>query len=124
MGTPYSSLPVPQGNYKKAGEGLFIRACGDRIMGNGFKLKEARFRLDVRKKFFTLSVVRHGNRFPRVVDAPSLEVFKARLDGALLKGCTQSWGIIKLWVSPQKKMLYPIRISSVLICVCFFSSFG
>ena len=44
---------------------------------NSFKLKEGRFRLDVRKKFFTV-------RLPReVVDAPSLEVFKARLDGAL-----------------------------------------
>ncbi|KFQ97322.1 hypothetical protein Y956_12898, partial [Nipponia nippon] len=39
---------------------------------------------DIRKKFFTLRVVRHQNRLPReAVDAPSLEVFKARLDGAL-----------------------------------------
>ncbi|KAK4826983.1 hypothetical protein QYF61_013083 [Mycteria americana] len=73
-----------KGAYKKAGEGLFTRACSDRTRGNGFKLKEGRFRLDIRKKFFTMRVVRHGNRLPReVVDAPSLEVFKARLDGAL-----------------------------------------
>ncbi|GAB0205654.1 hypothetical protein GRJ2_003031000 [Grus japonensis] len=78
------SFPVPEGAYRKGGEGLFIRECSDRTRGNGFQLKEGRFRLAVRKKFFTVRVVRHWHRLPReVVDAPSLEVFKARLDEAL-----------------------------------------
>jgi len=47
-------------------------------------MKEGRFRLDMRKKFFTVKVVRHCNSLPReVVDAPSLEVLKPKLDGAL-----------------------------------------
>jgi len=54
------------------------------MRGNGFKLEESRIRLDVMKKLFTVRVVRHWNRlYSEVVDAPSLEVFEARLDGTL-----------------------------------------
>jgi len=84
LGRPYCSLPVPEGAYRKDGGGLFTRACCNRIRGNGFKLKEGRFRLDIRKKFFTLRVARPWHRLPReAVDAPSLETFKARLEEVL-----------------------------------------
>ena len=70
--------------YKKVGDGLFTRACSDRIRGNGFKLKEGRCRLNIKKKFFTVRVVSHWNRWAReTVAALALEGVKARLDGAL-----------------------------------------
>jgi len=73
-----------KGSYKKNGDKLPSRACSSRRRGNGFKLKEGRFRLDIRKTFFTMREVKHWTRLPReVADAPSLETFKARLDGAL-----------------------------------------
>ncbi|KAK4830139.1 hypothetical protein QYF61_008566 [Mycteria americana] len=66
-----------KGAYKKDRECLFTRARSDRTRVSCFKLKEGRFRLDVRKKFFTVRVVRNRNRLPReVMDAPSLEVSK------------------------------------------------
>jgi len=72
-----------KGAYKKGGDKLFSRVCSNRTRGNGFEIKEGRLRLDIRKKFFT-RVVKHWKRFPREVrDAPSLETFQVRLDGAL-----------------------------------------
>jgi len=72
-----------KGACKKDGDRLFSTACCDRTRGNGFKQKEGRFRLDIRKKLFTVRVVTHWNRLPReVVDAPCLETFTVRWDGA------------------------------------------
>jgi len=70
--------------YTKDGDKLFNRACCDRTRGNGFKLQEGRFRLDIRKKFFATRVAKHWNRLPmELVHVPFLETFKVRLDGAL-----------------------------------------
>ncbi|PKU46086.1 hypothetical protein llap_3583 [Limosa lapponica baueri] len=73
-----------KGAYKKDGDRLFSRACCSRTRSNGFKLKGSRFRLDKRKTFFAMRVVKHWNRLTQeVVDVPSLKIFKVQLDRAL-----------------------------------------
>ena len=70
--------------YRKAGENLLSRACCDRTRSNCFKVREGRFRPDIRRKFFTVRVVKRRNGLPKeIVEVPSLETFKARLYGIL-----------------------------------------
>ena len=77
-----------KGACKKAGEGLFTKACSSRTWGNGFKPKMGR--PGIRKKSFTVRVARHWHRLPReAVAAPSLKYSRAGWTGL---GATWSSG--------------------------------
>ena len=75
-------LAVPKGGLLE-GDRLFSRdSCQDK--GKWFHTKRGRFRVDIRKMFFIIRMVRHWHRLPRyVVDTLSLETFKVGLDGTL-----------------------------------------
>lgn len=107
--------------HKTSEEELFTRVCSNKWKGNDFKLKDMKFTLHKRKKFFRRRVVKHWTRLPRDErDASSVEAFKDNLDWTLSNlsyrcPCSLQEALIKWSLKVSSNPIYSIIPQSIFV---------
>ena len=124
---PIAAFQYLKWTYKQVEDWLFTWSDSDGTRGNGFKLNEGKFWLDVRKKFFTLWAVRPWHCCPEGCGAPSLDDAQSQVGRALgqpeLVGATSPWqGVGAEWalrLPPTQTILWFCDIAEIILAVSF-----